>query len=73
MSVKYSKCPLNISTFSDLRPSKIYPNWDFWFENKPPGNPGDIASASGTEDHWLKSRKGVKAIKNVYIPMLLHV
>jgi hypothetical protein len=22
------------------RPSKIYPNWDFWFENKPSGNPG---------------------------------
>jgi hypothetical protein len=21
-------------------PSKIYPNWDFWFENKPSGNPG---------------------------------
>jgi hypothetical protein len=20
--------------------SKIYPNWDFWFENKPSGNPG---------------------------------
>jgi hypothetical protein len=24
---------------SILRPSKIYSNWDFWFENKPPGNP----------------------------------
>jgi hypothetical protein len=22
------------------RPSKIYPNWDFWFENRPSGNPG---------------------------------
>jgi hypothetical protein len=22
------------------RPSKIYPNWDFWFENTPSGNPG---------------------------------
>jgi hypothetical protein len=21
--------------------SKIYPNWDFWFENKPSGNPVD--------------------------------
>jgi hypothetical protein len=40
MSVKYSKWPLNISTFSNLRPSKIYPNWDFWFEKKPSGNPG---------------------------------
>jgi hypothetical protein len=22
------------------RPSKIYPNLDFWLENKPSGNPG---------------------------------
>jgi hypothetical protein len=21
------------------RPSKIYPNWDFWLENIPSGNP----------------------------------
>jgi hypothetical protein len=26
-------------TFSNQRPSKIYPNWDFWFEIKPSGNP----------------------------------
>jgi hypothetical protein len=26
--------------FSNLRPYKIYPNWDFWFENKPSDNPG---------------------------------
>jgi hypothetical protein len=24
---------------SIARPSKIYPNLDFWFENKPSGNP----------------------------------
>jgi hypothetical protein len=39
MSVKYSKWPKNMSTCSNLRPSKIYPNWDFWFEKKPSGNP----------------------------------
>jgi hypothetical protein len=39
-SVKCSQWPSNISTFSHPRPSKIYPNWDFWFENKPSGNPG---------------------------------
>jgi hypothetical protein len=27
------------STFSHPRLSKIYPNLDFWFENKPSGNP----------------------------------
>jgi hypothetical protein len=26
--------------FSNLRPSQIYPNWEFRFENKPSGNPG---------------------------------
>jgi hypothetical protein len=31
---------INITTFSNLRPTKIYPNWDFWFEKKPSGNPG---------------------------------
>jgi hypothetical protein len=28
-----------IPTFSNPRSSKIYPNWDFWFENIPSGNP----------------------------------
>jgi hypothetical protein len=26
-------------TISILRPSKFYPNREFWFENKPSGNP----------------------------------
>jgi hypothetical protein len=28
-----------ITTFSIPRPSKMYPNRNFWFENKPSGNP----------------------------------
>jgi hypothetical protein len=39
ISMKYYRWPKNISTFSNLRRSKIYPNWDFWFEKKPSGNP----------------------------------
>jgi hypothetical protein len=47
MFINYPKCPYikyfkwtkNISTFSNVRPSEIDPNWDFWFENKPSGNP----------------------------------
>jgi hypothetical protein len=42
MPVKYSKWPKYIPSFSILRPQKIYPNWDFGFENKPSGNPGHI-------------------------------
>jgi hypothetical protein len=30
---------MNIPTFPLTRPSNIYPNWDFWFENIPSGNP----------------------------------
>jgi hypothetical protein len=33
-----------MSTSSVARPSKIYPNLDFWFENKPSGNPGWVGS-----------------------------
>jgi hypothetical protein len=39
MDGKITKWPHNIPTSSIARPSKICPNWDFWFENKPPGNP----------------------------------
>jgi hypothetical protein len=38
MPEKYSEWSYNITTFSIPRPSKLYPNWDFWFENKPSGN-----------------------------------
>jgi hypothetical protein len=35
MAVLYLKWLHNIPTFSIPRPSKIYPHWDFWFENIP--------------------------------------
>jgi hypothetical protein len=39
VAIKYFKWSKNIPTFPVPRPSKIYPNWDFWFENRPSGNP----------------------------------
>jgi hypothetical protein len=33
MAVRYTKWPLNRPPPSFSRPSKIYPNRDFWFEN----------------------------------------
>jgi hypothetical protein len=36
--LKYSKWPQNESTNPIARPSKIYPNLDFWFENISSGN-----------------------------------
>jgi hypothetical protein len=40
MAVKKTKRPKNMPTSSFARPSQIYPNWDFWFENIQSGNPG---------------------------------
>jgi hypothetical protein len=47
MVIKYLRGPSNILNGHKIyqhfliyvRPSKIYPNWDFGFENKPSGNP----------------------------------
>jgi hypothetical protein len=39
-TVKCTEMPINIPTSSIETPSKVYPNWYFWFENKPSGNPG---------------------------------
>jgi hypothetical protein len=36
MVTKYT----NQHMYSMARPSKIYPNYDFWFQNIPSGNPG---------------------------------
>jgi hypothetical protein len=50
MAVKQTKWPQNIPTSSIVRPFKIYPNWDFWFENMPSGNPvrnKEVFGASG--------------------------
>jgi surface antigen len=38
--------PQNVPESSVARTSKIYPNWDFWFENKPSGNPDGTSNGS---------------------------
>jgi hypothetical protein len=37
---KIYQMTINIPEFSLPMHSKIYPNWDFWYENIPSGNPG---------------------------------
>jgi hypothetical protein len=32
---------IKIPTFLILRNLKLFPNWDFWHENIPSGNPGE--------------------------------
>jgi hypothetical protein len=39
MAVKYSTLSEYITTFFIPRSPKMYPNWDFWSEKKPSGNP----------------------------------
>jgi hypothetical protein len=59
---KWSKkfpSPQNISAFFNLRPSKIYPNWGFWFEKKPSGNPGAQHVSNGCQ--WGIMRKRTMA------------
>jgi hypothetical protein len=40
MYVKWTKFSIKINNIA--RPSQIYPNWDFGFENIPSGNPAHI-------------------------------
>jgi hypothetical protein len=47
MAGKLTKWPykiVKIPESSNARPFKIYPNWYFWFENKPSGNPAEDSS-----------------------------
>jgi hypothetical protein len=46
MSLKYYRWPKNISTFSNIRHSKIYPNWYFL---------GSKVNPSGNPDHQFDS------------------
>jgi hypothetical protein len=49
-----------MQTFSILRLFKIYPNLDFWFENKSSGNPGcqeGKERSSGLPDGLFSNQK----------------
>jgi hypothetical protein len=55
MAIKYTRWPQNIPTSAITRPSKIYPNWDFRFENVPSGNLG-LQSVARPEHSTTASR-----------------
>jgi hypothetical protein len=61
MFVKYSKWPSNIN---NLRPSKLYPNWDFGFEFKPSGNP-DLDRGQDPESDDLDIEDELEAVEVV--------
>jgi hypothetical protein len=60
MALKY----INIS---NLRPSQIYPNWDFWFVYRPSGNPGPTS----VRPKWsfVKSVPGPVFVDHVGLPL----
>jgi hypothetical protein len=59
MAEIYSKWSKNAPAFSVPRPSKIYPNWDFWFEDIPSGNPGGLERLYFGEKNILKTRYAI--------------
>jgi hypothetical protein len=55
------------TTFSIPRPSKIYPNWGFWYENKPSGNPAlDVVLSGHLMDLKIILKNG-KTIDPLYL------
>jgi hypothetical protein len=46
---------IQLPTYSIARPSKIYPRWNFWFENMPSGNP-ETGGGERTEIQLVNGR-----------------
>jgi hypothetical protein len=65
MTIKQTKRPLHTPTSYIARLSKMYPNSDFWSENKPSGNPGRKPPLSAPNDLWQKSLKTNKPVKSI--------
>jgi hypothetical protein len=74
ITTNYTKWPKNrpnghkipIPNFSIAIPSKIYPNWDFWFENKPSGNTGLMLTTA--RDLFYKTLLRVKTFRVNFLP-----
>jgi hypothetical protein len=61
---KRDKMAIKIPTSSIARPSKIYPKWDFWFENIPSGNTGLLKRVFSTFSVAVVNLKFVEAFPN---------
>jgi hypothetical protein len=67
MAVKLTKCPKNTPTSFIARPSKMYPNWNFWSENKPSGDPLLWSF------QFFKTFKNWKRFKQIIVPAQEHL
>jgi hypothetical protein len=56
----------NIPTSYIARSSKSYPNWKFWFESMPSGNP-DWRSADQTKVDFQNSRAGTNLMSHCFL------
>jgi hypothetical protein len=68
-----TKWSWNLPTSFITKPSKIYPNWDFWFENMPSGNPVKLSrpflvleSEGSKKDGWRQSFAWLQEIHQIY-------
>jgi hypothetical protein len=53
-----------------LRPSQIYPNWEFWFENIPSGSPVRTSCRTGLRA-TQKSEVAIKSIQDAISEKML--
>jgi hypothetical protein len=61
IAINHTKWPFNMLTSFIARPSKLYPNRDFWFENMPSGNP-----ACMFHDGRFKNKRKVQTPKGSF-------
>jgi hypothetical protein len=55
MAGKFDQMAIKYTKYTIARPSKIYPNWDFWFETIPSGNPAARQEFEGGNFLWFDS------------------
>jgi hypothetical protein len=54
-----------LPTPSIARPSKNYPNWEFWFENMPSGKPGLREPNIGVSFAFLITARAASKMSNL--------
>jgi hypothetical protein len=58
-----------MTAFSIPRPSKFYQNLDFWFENKPSGNPGfqQLMQKSHGKNQFRENGPAPKSVVFIFV------
>jgi hypothetical protein len=56
---KGRKIDLTATNYANVFHCKIYPNWDYWFQNMPSGNPALKARNKLQQGKFFKSEKNI--------------